>query len=103
MYVDPSQAFVALNYTVTSSGVVVAGVAGQKVRILALVARAADGTTEFESNDGTAMIGPITFTSTLVLPFSEVGWGDTKAGEALKIALSGSDSNTGVVVYAYVA
>ena len=106
MYVDPGQTFVAVSYTVTADTDLVAAVAGQKVRVLAFVARSAAGTTSLVSSvTGTVLIGPFTVTAGngLVLPFSEIGWGDTKVGEALKIDLSATDSNTGVLVYAYVA
>ena len=105
MYVDPGQTFVAVNYTVTSDGALVAGVAGQRIRILALVATAAANQTSFTDGAGATLIPEVTCTKAnpFILPFSEVGWGDTAVGQSLNIAITGSDSNSGTVVYAYVA
>lgn len=91
-----------INYSVSADAELVAAVTGRKIRIHALAFQAADGTTQFESAT-TLLLGPFTatvaITGPIVLPWSEAGWGDTAAGEALNIDLSGTDANVGTLVY----
>ena len=89
-------------YSASGDATLVAASSGKKIRILALVAYAAGGTTTFETGGGDAILGPVSATTPVVLPFMASGWAETVAGEALNLDPSGSDQNDGVVIYTYV-
>ena len=99
----------SVRYSTSADAEIVAASSGKKIRVLALIAQAADGTMQFESAS-TVIFGPFRLDadgaagsmSPLVLPFLESGWFETTAGEALNIDLSATDLNTGTVIYAYV-
>ena len=88
---------ILLSFNVTASGELVEEVAGKKIRVLAMALGRAAGNARLASSGGAIICGP--FAQTAVLPFMASGWCETVAGEALNIALSGSDSTGGSITY----
>ena len=85
---------------------IVAAVAGKKIRVHQLfIVSAGTVTVRFESGaGGTALTGQMSHvdTSGEVLPFNEVGWFETVAGELLNLELSGAVSVDGALAYTLV-
>jgi hypothetical protein len=82
----------------------VTGVAGKRIRVLALIAvmTGTAVTIRFESNaGGTALTGQMQPTQGggFVLPFNPVGWFETEPGQLLNLELGGAQSVDGVLVY----
>jgi hypothetical protein len=91
-----------INVSAAGATVVVPGVAGKKLRVLAhyLVANAAVSV-NFQSHTTTTLAdGPQPFAANggITVPFSPVGWVDTALGEGLDINLSAGVQVSGLVV-----
>lgn len=91
-----------------SSGTLVSGTSGKKIRVLSVVLDANNGsvTTYFTSSTGPTRLagnmflssGPDTgasATGQLTLPYSPIGWCETAVGDDLNLVLE-SDEGTGV-------
>lgn len=96
----------------SSSGTVVSGVAGYKIRVLSATMDANNGsvTTYFTSSTGpTQLIGNLflssgtpgeaTATGDITLPYSPIGWFETAEGDNLDIVLEGEAGVGGCIVY----
>lgn len=89
----------------TTSGVVVAAVAGKKIRVLALaLVCGGTATTIVFQSDAAAISATFAqgINGVLALPYNPVGWFETVEGEALKVT-TGAGATTGIqVVYTLV-
>jgi len=93
---------------VSASGQIIAPVAGKKIRVVALFANAA-GTVNANFQSGgvsptTSLTGAMYMVanSGAVLPFNELGWFDTNAGEGLFMELSAGVAIGGIIQYVLV-
>lgn len=78
----------------------VAAVTGKKIRVLAAVFVAGGTATALTFNSASAAISPLFANGVnggAALPFSEAGWFETVAGEALTVT-TGAGSTTGILV-----
>lgn len=84
-----------------SDSSLVAAVTGKKIRVLAVVINQGDTTPSTVTfNSASAAISPALKAAAnggFVLPYNEVGWFETVAGEALTVD-TGAGSTTGVIV-----
>ncbi len=96
-------AFAAVSAAGNGDNTLVAAVAGLQIRVVALFLWAA-GTVTVTVQDGasgTALIGavPMLAQTGFVLPFNQVGWCQTSAGNLLNLHLSTGVSVAGALVY----
>lgn len=92
--------------SIAASGELIAGVAGQKIRVIALAVSAAGGANDitFQTDDG---VSPVALTGamglaadgTLVLGENPYGWFETESGDDLRLNLGAATLVAGVIVY----
>ena len=96
--------FAPINQSVTASTAVVAGVAGKKIRVLALTLTVLTSgqTVTFQTQTGSAAItGPLTFGANgqLIVPLNQLGLFETLVGDGLYMALGGATLVSGFLTY----
>jgi len=90
--------------SLAATGDMVAAVTSKKIRVLALMlnnASAADGTVAIRSSTTSTICAVLTIRqgAGFVLPYSEVGWMETVAGESLNALITTITQLSGVLVY----
>jgi hypothetical protein len=87
----------------SSSGVVIAGVPGLRIRVIAMDLVTNNAVTiQWQTSTGPATIsGPQSFAANggIVRPFNQAGWFQTLVGDSLNITLSGGATVGGNITY----
>lgn len=89
MRIRTEKTYLSVNAS-SNSSVVVTALSNQRVILYALVASAADTSTDFFLNDGATTVATLVrgvshSGSPFILPYNDAGWVETSAGNALAI------------------
>jgi hypothetical protein len=95
------QEIAALSVSIAANGAIIAGVAGQKIRVYKMVLTIATGTTIQFQDGATNLSGAMTLTAGIpfVLPHDGNPWYTTSAGNAFNVAFGAGQQLSGTIYF----